>query len=425
MPAIAPPPRLPLSRYAWRMFVLILFCYTVVSFYRTCVGSIAVELMNDFRVGAALLALMSSAYFYPYALVQIPAGIVADRWGTRKTLALGLLTGGLGGVVFALAPGVSLAVFGRVLMGLGMGLLFVPALRGALYWFPPHKHVLVTGILISSGYGGMMMATYPLIFLTHFSGWRGAMLAVGAFTMGLGLLAWLLLRDRPQDAGYVPDWPEPERPQQRPTIMACMRGVAHNRFYWLGSIGFFCVYGGFFAITGLWGGPYLIQGYGLPKGVVGGLLMCIAIGSCIGPMVVGALATRFGLSIRSLMIAVCGAMTLVTVPFLIPSPVVPTPLIPFWLGLLGALCGCYSSLVFSKVQQEVEPAILGTATGMVNVFAYIGTASMQIVSGWLMGGDVGDYNLEQYASMFQLFTGLFAIGFIAMLFCPPDRRRAE
>ena len=418
---MAPSSPLPLSRYAWRMLALIVLCYTIVSFHRTCLGSVAVDIMADFGVGATLLAVMSSAYFYPYALVQIPAGIVADRWGTRKTLSLALLVGGAGALIFALATNVTVAVLGRVLVGLGMGMLFVPALRGALYWFAPSQHVLVTGLLVSSGYGGMMLATYPLMFLTQIIGWRGAMVTAAVITIGLGLIGGVFLRDRPQDAGYTPNWPVAAATGPRPGIMDCMRKVAHIRLYWLVSIGFFCVYGAFFAVTGLWGGPYFIQGYGLPKTTVGGLLLCIALGSCLGPMAVGCLATWFALSLRTLLIGVCGGMLLTSIPFLIPAPVVPLPLIPLWLGLFGALCGCYSSLVFSKVQQAVESSILGTATGMVNIFAYVGTASIQICSGWFMGGESAAYTLEQYAVMFRLFSGLFVVAFVAMLLCPPDR----
>ena len=166
-----------MTRHAWFIFSILTICYALVSFFRTSTSTLAVDIMREFAVGGGLMSVMSSAYFYPYGFMQIPAGILSDRWGSRNTIASFLLIGAAGSLLFALSGSVTAATAGRVLIGVGMGMVFVPALRVILYWFPPARHALGTGLILSLGTGGMLLATYPLMLLSQAVGWRGSMFA--------------------------------------------------------------------------------------------------------------------------------------------------------------------------------------------------------------------------------------------------------
>ena len=85
-----------LNAQAWLIFTLLTVCYGLASFFRTSPSTLAVDIMRDFSVGGGLMAVMSSAFFYPYAFMQIPAGILSDRWGPRNTICLFLLLGAAG-----------------------------------------------------------------------------------------------------------------------------------------------------------------------------------------------------------------------------------------------------------------------------------------------------------------------------------------
>ena len=92
-----PVPQKPdIQKYAWFLFLLLTSCYALVSFFRTSTSTLAVDIMKDFAVGGGLMSVMSSAYFYPYGFMQIPAGILSDRWGSRNTITLFMLLGAAG-----------------------------------------------------------------------------------------------------------------------------------------------------------------------------------------------------------------------------------------------------------------------------------------------------------------------------------------
>lgn len=82
-----------MTRHAWFIFSILTICYALVSFFRTSTSTLAVDIMREFAVGGGLMSVMSSAYFYPYGFMQIPAGILSDRWGSRNTIASFLLIG--------------------------------------------------------------------------------------------------------------------------------------------------------------------------------------------------------------------------------------------------------------------------------------------------------------------------------------------
>ena len=95
-------------RYRWLIFWILAFSYILVYFHRLCPAVVAVDMMADLQTSGALLGLLSSAYFYPYALMQIPAGLLSDSWGPRRSISLFFLLAFIGSVLLGLAPSVPL-----------------------------------------------------------------------------------------------------------------------------------------------------------------------------------------------------------------------------------------------------------------------------------------------------------------------------
>ena len=371
-----------MARHAWFIFSILTICYALVSFFRTSTSTLAVDIMREFAVGGGLMSVMSSAYFYPYGFMQIPAGILSDRWGSRNTIASFLLIGAAGSLLFALSGSVTAATAGRVLIGVGMGMVFVPALRVILYWFPPARHALGTGLILSLGTGGMLLATYPLMLLSQAVGWRGSMFAATAATVLVAGATWLWVRNRPEEAGYAPAWVSiAPRKHPAPPLRETMLRIVRSRTYWSVSTWFFCMYGSFYAMTGLWAGPYFIQGYGLAKGTAGGILFCMALGAVVGPSLVGVIVTWVRWSKGALLLAASGVTILLAAPLLADHPVLPASLLPVWSLAFGIFCGGFGGIALTKVQEDFPPEIVGTATGMINIYSYIGTALLQLASG--------------------------------------------
>ena len=152
-------------RYRWLVFWLLAMGYILVYFHRLCAAVVADDMMQDLKTGGALLGLLGAAYFYPYALMQVPAGILSDSWGPRRTVTLFFLVACAGSLLLALAPTAGWAILGRTLVGTGVAMLFVPTLKILSHWFDKKEFATMTGLLVAMGGIGSLIATSPLAWL--------------------------------------------------------------------------------------------------------------------------------------------------------------------------------------------------------------------------------------------------------------------
>jgi MFS family permease len=139
-------------------------------------------MMHDLHASGALIGLLSSAYFYPYALMQIPTGLLSDSWGPRRTISLFLIIACAGSVLLGMASSPFWAVTGRVLVGLGVSTLFVCTLKILSQWFHAREFATMTGLFMALGGLGYLAAAGPLAFLSSRIGWRTSFLFVGGIT---------------------------------------------------------------------------------------------------------------------------------------------------------------------------------------------------------------------------------------------------
>ncbi|MBE9534141.1 MAG: MFS transporter, partial [Proteobacteria bacterium] len=192
-------------RYRWLVFWILAFSYILVYFHRLCPAVVAVDMMRDLQAGGTLLGLLGPAYFYPYALMQLPAGLLSDSWGPRRSITLFFSVATIGSILLGLAPSAFWAIVGRTLVGLGVAMLFVPTMKVLAEWFRVREFATMTAILMVMGGLGSLTAAYPLALLSNWIGWRFSFVVVGVFTMVMAILVWLFVRDRPADLG----WPSP------------------------------------------------------------------------------------------------------------------------------------------------------------------------------------------------------------------------
>ena len=111
--------------YRYLICLLIFLCYVLVFFHRLCPAVIALDIQSSFGISGTLLGVLGSAYFYAYAIMQLPTGLMADSWGPRKTVAVFLILAAVGSVVMGLAPNLAVAILGRILVGIGVSTVFV------------------------------------------------------------------------------------------------------------------------------------------------------------------------------------------------------------------------------------------------------------------------------------------------------------
>lgn len=406
-------------RYRWLIFWILALSYVLVYFHRLCPAVVAVDMMRDLQAGGALLGLLGSAYFYPYAIMQLPAGLLSDSWGPRRSITLFFLLAFIGSLLQGLAPSVFWAVIGRALVGLGISMLFVPAMKILAEWFRVSEFATMTAILMVMGGVGSLSAASPLALISNWIGWRLSFMAVGVATLLMALLVWLFVRDRPSDLGWpsISETPTPGAATASIGLFEGMRRVVSYPRFWPVAVWFFFNFGVFFSFGGLWGGPYLMQVYGFTKAQAGQILSMLAVGMILGSPLVSFLSDRvFHGRKPVLLLSSCIVLGLTALLAFRTDGLSVPALYMICLGL-----GMFSSatvVIGITTTKELFPVqIAGTSTGLVNVFPFAGGAFFQPFLGYLLerqGKVDGAFTLVGYE---HAFTVLFLCGLIALVAC--------
>jgi sugar phosphate permease len=405
------------KRYRWVIFTILAFGYVLVYFHRLCPAVLAVDMMQDLQATGTLTGLLGAAYFYPYALMQLPAGLLSDSWGPRNTITLFFLVAFAGSLVLGFAPTVLWAIIGRSLVGLGVAMLFVPTLKILAEWFHAREFALMTAILMALGGVGSLSAAAPLAWLSAQIGWRFSFVAVGVFTLILAGLVYIFVRNKPVDMG----WPSPSSnpivgsPQSQISLSESVKKVLTCPSFWPLAIWFFFNCAVFFSFGGLWGGPYLVQIYGLEKGQAAQILSMLAIGMIVGSPLLSYVSNTI-LHARKPVIVISSAVVLA----LTAALAFYTPHIP----VLGHYAICFGLGVFSSAvvvigftaNKELFPVqMAGTATGLVNLFPFAGGSVFQPVLGVALesyGKIDGKFTLAGYEKAFLI---LFLCAVVALI----------
>lgn len=406
--------------YRYVIYGVLAVAYFFVYFHRTSPAVMAPEILKDFHVEPAALGLLSSMYFYAYALGQLPAGILADKWGARKTVAVFLLIAGLGGLIFGLTKSFTGLIMGRFIVGLGVGFVYVPAMRVLTDWFRKNEFATYSGLLLAIGNMGSLMAAAPLVLLMTGIGWRNSMLSVGLITIVLAVLAYVLIRNKPADLGGAPlEMLEEQRAQDMRqdtiSIGAGLRRIISNRnFLTIAAISF-AFYGTIMGFQGLWGGPYLQSVYGMSKTQAGSVLMMIPAGMILGCPLAGYLSDKLFKSRKKVLLYGCFLHTLAWVPLLFMLEAMPVKVLMalmFYYGLTG---GSFV-LCFANTKEACGSALAGTAIGAVNLFLFGGGAFFQQVMGMIIGSSPQVSSGVYPPEAFRMSFGLCAVSLVLGMF---------
>ncbi|UCF85979.1 MAG: MFS transporter [Desulfobacteraceae bacterium] len=388
--------------YRYVIFSIISSAYVLVYFHRMCPAVIAVDMQEFFKISGSVLGLLSSAYFYPYAVMQLPAGMLVDSWGPRKTVSLFFILAALGSIMMGLAPNMSLAFFGRMLIGIGVSTVFVSNFKLLAEWFAPHEFAVMGGIFMAMGGVGVLFSAAPLGFLSNIIGWRMTLTLIGGISLLMSALVYAFVFNRPEDKG----WPSTVPPQKKQiekkiSLSAGLKMVLAEKDFWPVAIWSFFTIGIFFALAGLWGGPYLIQVYGLSKTASGAILSMSAVALIFGSPLLGFLSNHVGrkpvlIGCSLMLISVCAVFYAFT------------DRLPHIMLYLLFFCLCLSSSASAPVivtaTKELFPIpIAGTSVAIVNLFPFIGGPFFQIILGAILSraGQEGDaYSAAGYQNMF-------------------------
>jgi predicted MFS family arabinose efflux permease len=345
-------------------------------FLRSSLGVMAPGLAAEMALTPAMLSTVASAFFFAYALMQLPTGMLLDRFGARRTLAAMLLFTTAGAAVFAAATGAEMLILGRVLMGVGCAGTFTGAFYVLNIWLPRDRVVTQTGAVNSFASLGTLCAATPLAALIGLVGWR---ISFWAFTGGILLLMLamaVILRDAPPGMAASPAKTEDIR-----AVFRGVRDAARQPGMWrLLVVGL--PVSAATTIVGAWGAPFLKDVYGLDNIGRGNVLLGIGASSIAGHLAYGHLA-RLVNSIRAVILG--GGLLLV----LALAALALVEGLPLWLaGGLFYLIGfasAYPSLAHAHARGLVPPHLVGRGVSVTNLGIMAAIAVMQLVFGSIVG----------------------------------------
>ncbi|MBN1277967.1 MAG: MFS transporter [Deltaproteobacteria bacterium] len=404
------------------IFSILSIGYLLVYFHRLSLSVVADDLVREFETSASMMGLLGSVYFYIYAFMQFPAGLMSDSLGPRKSVTSFLLIASAGSIIFGFAPNITVAFAGRILVGLGVSMVFIPTMKILAQWFRAREFALMAGLLNAMGGMGVLSATWVFALMTAWLGWRGSFQVIGIGTLVLVALIWFIVRDRPEDKG----WPSiaeienrgqtPPDAQEKISLLEGAKIVVSERHFWPIAVWFFFDCGIFFGFGGLWGGPFLMHVYDMSKAQAGAVLSMIAWGMVIGSPLLGLVSDKVFKSRKKVFI-ICSTILslemLLLYIFFSDLPVWSLYVVFFVFSL------CSSSIVvvgFTAAKELFPVQIAGTSVGTVNLFPFLGGAVFMPVLGRVLDGypksATGAFPQEAYSMVILILFGAALVSLI-------------
>ena len=371
----------PPAALAWLIWGLAAALYLIAFYQRVAPAVITNELASEFALTAAALGNLSAFYFYSYVAVQIPTGLLADRWGPRRVLAAGAVLTAAGTLLFALAPNVASANAGRLAIGAAAGVAFVSMLKLASHWMPPRQFAFASAFALFVGALGATLAGAPLRAGVDVFGWRPVMLASAAATALVAIAIWIVVRDDPSERGYASYFPGEEREGDLASVAAHLREALgyRNALVSLGAPG--AVAGIVLTFAGLWGVPFLVSRHGFTAREAAMTASAMLITWALGGLTFGELSQRLGRRKAPMIAGLAVTLVLWSIAVFAPG-VEGAALVALLLAV--AFIGGSAILVFAFAKESVPTHLGGTVSGIANMGMMLGGMVMQPAVGFML-----------------------------------------
>ncbi|WP_130863289.1 MFS transporter [Bacilliculturomica massiliensis] len=427
-----------MRRNGWLIWSVLVFAYAINFFHSLSMGVVKEDLMEEFQMSETSFISIGNMYANLYLIMQIPAGLLADWLGPRKTASAGMFLATVGVILFGAAPSAGLLYVGRSLVGLGTSVLFVCILKIQASWFPEPMFGTLTGWTCFIGTMGGAFAQTPLAVLTAAVGWRMAFLGVGVMSLAVTASIVLIVRDVPGDALQDALQLEDGRPVQKglaagaadlrtaergaeasgsgtESLSARLRGAAgvlKNPRTWPIFFTYASFYGSFVVLMGYYGTSFITEVYGMSTVTASLFTTAGVVGSAVGAAVIGSLSDRMRSRKKPAVWAGAGYLACWAVLTALAGKIPGAALGPLFF-ITGFLS--YAYVVSWPAAREVnDPKVMGVAASVTNMGGFMGSIFIPICAGrvFTSGGGVSS---NTYGSMFLLVTAFVAAGLFSAL----------
>ena len=401
------------GRTAWMVLTVGQFAAVVATLQRSSLGVATTDALARFGITAAMLAAFSMVQLLVYAAMQVPVGVLIDRYGSRRLIVLGSLVMAGAQGIFAFSTTLPVAFTARVVLGLGDALVFISVMRLVPAWFPPERSAKLTNATGPVNQLGFVLSAVGFSAALAAAGWTPSFLAAAAVSVASGVLALLLLRDSPLA--------RPPRVPIGQALAMAGRGVREawaqpgtRLGFWLGFMALFT--GMAFGV--MWGYPFLTLGQGLSPATAGALMLGLAVAGLVYGVTLGSFMARHPYYRSLIAIGVVAVVAAIwAVVLLWPGRA------PLWLLVVLVLSVpapvIAAVMTFDIARTSNPPQRLGSAIGVVNGGAFLGTLIAVMGIGVVLqvttpSGST-NFTLDAFKWAFATQYVLWAIGIVQTL----------
>lgn len=401
-------------RYRWICFFALASIGVLVQFHRSSTAVIYDQLKDSVGLTATSYALLSSMYFYPYVIMQLPNGVLADKFGARKTVAIGGVLTVLGTFLFAMSNSYAIMCIARVLVGMGVSTQMVCIQKLTASWFRSSEMATISGINSTIGSLGGLVSQAPLALLVTYVSWRSAFAGLAIASAAIYVICFLLVRDHPHDKGLQTieemEGKSSVQPKSKPKVgtLNAILNVLRNQYMWPMFIIMPICMGAYTVFSGTWGVPYLRSVYGLSNVEASGMTSFLMVGMFIGSMSAGFISDKLR-SRKKVIIGICSIvcaewMLLTYGSGLLSSSRILLTLVIFVFGFTASAV----PVSLSTCRELNDKQYVGTAVGLGNMIGMLASAFFPTICGSLQ---------DKYAHLSGIALYQHTFGYIAILSC--------
>ncbi|WP_075980178.1 MFS transporter [Bacillus massilinigeriensis] len=361
------------SRFRWVVFVSVLLTYLFISSQRTAPGLITDQVMLDFHVTATTIGLLTSIQFFVYTGLQIPMGMLADRFGPNFFLIIGSILTGFGTIIYSFGAHEFALFFGRILTGIGDATIWVNLVLILSQWFNTREFPRLIGVTAMTGSLGFIVATVPFSIFIDLLGWRKAFFSTGLLLCLCSILLYFVLIKKTKQPFLV----KGEGPRESTLVL--LRRIFFNRQAWALFLCHFGIVGTYVGFIGSWAVPYGMNVYGLSRSGSSQLILVGLIGAIIGAPIASWVSSRFN-EIKRPYIVVHFIFALGWSVFLLFKGNPPLSLLPSLFFIIGLAYGA-NALTFASVRKSFPITESGIASGFANTGGFLSAVLLPSIFG--------------------------------------------
>lgn len=407
-------------RYRWVMFSLLVIAYFFVYFHRMSLNAMGGAMIDE--IGSGSKEILGSIYFWTYAAMQIPSGIMADRLGPRKTTFIFLAIAGVGSVLTFAAQDFFTVAVGKVLIAAGMAVVYIPLMKLVAVWFKKEQFPELNGIVIAVGNVGALAAAAPLRMLSEAIGWREVFLLLGIITMVIAILCLLIIRDHPSKMNRPgleeiefaeKGTPITDRSDAKASVIKGLRTVAKSgRIFWTMSIAYFLVYGTIMVFQGTTSIDYFSKhSYTFP--MAAWFITMLGVGKIVSTLMIGSMSSRKIIKSKKNVMAIGTFLFAVTwgIIWIFAGQVNSEW---FWMTIctLFGFFGGFMTLSFTQVKEWFPISIAGTSVSAMNVMLFLGASVCTTISSVVLHTQ---YILINYQTLWLIMFVAAILAFVMVL----------